>query len=405
MSDTKPFVQKLYTMVDDPSTSDIIGWTDDGAAFEVLKLEPFTQGQLPTYFKHGNLSSFVRQLNTYGFSKVDANAWVFSHPDFVRGGGDRLGRIQRKSSHRPAAAAASDELPMPDDGMDQLVPLTGGFADTSSSATGVQPAASAAEVASMRRRIELLNQEVSQARAQQADTRASIGKIMEFLSQMYREQRRANAGMSAAAGVGSIPTAPMLPQLPAPPLPHAQPQRPSSAERVVTEPDAPAGGGARRSKRQRTETVKFDADKPKPQQQPPPQAQHEEPTPFLHLGGGGPTLSRQSSLGAQVASALPIDLRELALELAGSTELQDRTLQDIRSGGGGVSLSRGNSIVNGGGGGFVEIQDLGEASQGSGLGEVEENGGVPDDVDAYLWDFIETSQDLATEADNNKAKA
>ena len=401
MSDTKPFVQKLYTMVDDPSTSDIIGWTSDGAAFEVLKLEPFTQGQLPTYFKHGNLSSFVRQLNTYGFSKVDANAWVFSHPDFVRGGGDRLGRIQRKSSHRPAAAA-SDELPMPDDGMDQLVPLTGGFADTSSSATGVQPAASAAEVASMRRRIELLNQEVSQARAQQADTRASIGKIMEFLSQMYREQRRANAGMSAAAGVGSIPTAPMLPQLPAPPLPHAQPQRPSSAERVVTEPDAPAGG-ARRSKRQRTETVKFDADKPKPQQPPPP-AQHEEATPFLHLGGG-PTLSRQSSLGAQVASALPIDLRELALELAGSTELQDRTLHDIRSGGGGVSLSRGGSIVNGGGGGFVEIQDLGEASQGSGLGEVEENGGVPDDVDAYLWDFIETSQDLATEADNNKAKA
>ena len=39
------------------------------------------------------------------------------------------------------------------------------------------------------------------------------------------------------------------------------------------------------------------------------------------------------------------------------------------------------------------------------MGEVEENGGVPDDVDAYLWDFIETSQDLATEADNNKAKA
>ena len=194
---TKPFVQKLYTMVDDPSTSDIIGWTDDGAAFEVLKLEPFTQGQLPTYFKHGNLSSFVRQLNTYGFSKVDANAWVFSHPEVVRGGGDRLGRIQRKSSHRPAAAAASDELPMPDDGMDQLVPLTGGFADTSSSATGVQPAASAAEVASMRRRIELLNQEVSQARAQQADTRASIGKIMEFLPM----QSKARMGMSAAAGV------------------------------------------------------------------------------------------------------------------------------------------------------------------------------------------------------------
>ena len=45
----------------------------------------------------------------------------------------------RTELHRPAAAA-SDELPMPDDGMDQLVPLTGGFADTSSSATGVSSA-------------------------------------------------------------------------------------------------------------------------------------------------------------------------------------------------------------------------------------------------------------------------
>ena len=39
-------------------------------------------------------------------------------------------------------------------------------------------------------RIERLNAEIKEARAQQSDTRASIGKIMEFLSQVYHDQRR-----------------------------------------------------------------------------------------------------------------------------------------------------------------------------------------------------------------------
>ena len=40
----------------------------------------------------------------------------------------------------------------------------------------------------MRGRIEQLGAEVRHARAQQADTRASIGKIMAFLSHVYRDR-------------------------------------------------------------------------------------------------------------------------------------------------------------------------------------------------------------------------
>jgi len=62
---------KTFEMVDDPSTNNVVGWSGDDS-FIVRDPGEFSINILPCYFKHNNLSSFVRQLNIYGFRCLSA---------------------------------------------------------------------------------------------------------------------------------------------------------------------------------------------------------------------------------------------------------------------------------------------------------------------------------------------
>ncbi|KAG2238475.1 hypothetical protein Bca4012_022301 [Brassica carinata] len=98
-----PFLSKTYQLVDDQSTDDVVSWNEDGTAFVVWKTAEFAKDLLPQYFKHNNFSSFIRQLNTYGFRKTVPDKWEFANDNFRRGQEELLSEIRRRKSVIAAA--------------------------------------------------------------------------------------------------------------------------------------------------------------------------------------------------------------------------------------------------------------------------------------------------------------
>ncbi|KAI8075048.1 HSF-type DNA-binding-domain-containing protein, partial [Gongronella butleri] len=100
------FITKLYSMVGGQN-QELITWSPNGTSFFIFNATKFSQEILPEHFKHSNFSSFVRQLNMYGFHKINKSPrgqrgnneneiWEFSHAKFQYGRTDLLEDIRRK---------------------------------------------------------------------------------------------------------------------------------------------------------------------------------------------------------------------------------------------------------------------------------------------------------------------
>ncbi|KAI9075045.1 hypothetical protein K1719_015398 [Acacia pycnantha] len=102
-----PFLTKTYHLVDDERTNDVISWSESGETFVVWNQADFAKDLLPNYFKHNNFSSFVRQLNTYGFRKIVPDKWEFANEYFKRGRKELLSEIKRRKTLAQPASGKS----------------------------------------------------------------------------------------------------------------------------------------------------------------------------------------------------------------------------------------------------------------------------------------------------------
>lgn len=87
---TEPFPEKLHRMlleVEKDGMGHIISFFPHGRAFGIHDTEKFEKKIMPKYFKQSRLSSFQRQLNLYGFTRIVSgpDASGYYHELFLKG--------------------------------------------------------------------------------------------------------------------------------------------------------------------------------------------------------------------------------------------------------------------------------------------------------------------------------
>ncbi|KAK6944811.1 Heat shock factor (HSF)-type, DNA-binding [Dillenia turbinata] len=164
-----PFLTKTYEMVEDPETDSIVSWSSShNNSFVVWDSHFFSSTLLPKYFKHSNFSSFIRQLNTYGFKKIDSDRWEFANEGFQRGKRHLLKNIKRKRN-----------------GNQQNVQQQNG-----GKSYGEQKIALEAELETLKKDHNTMRSEILHLRQQYQDTQSNLVNIEERIQRSERKQRQ-----------------------------------------------------------------------------------------------------------------------------------------------------------------------------------------------------------------------
>jgi hypothetical protein len=87
---TEPFPEKLGRLLretEERGESDVVSFFPHGRAFAIHHVERFCREVMPRYFKQSRLSSFQRQLNLYGFTRITSgpDTGGYYHELFLKG--------------------------------------------------------------------------------------------------------------------------------------------------------------------------------------------------------------------------------------------------------------------------------------------------------------------------------
>ncbi|KVH93978.1 heat stress transcription factor A-6a-like [Cynara cardunculus var. scolymus] len=174
-----PFLKKTFEMVDDPRTDSIISWSDSKKSFILWDPHKFSTDLLPQRFKHNNFSSFVRQLNTYRFKKIDPDRWEFANELFQKGKKHLLRDIKRRTNQ---TQITQKQL--------ELEPPPPSVHQTNSSIES--------ELKSLRKDRAALRQEILKMKQQQENTEKHLEIVQERMRRTEFKQQRLLVFMSKA---------------------------------------------------------------------------------------------------------------------------------------------------------------------------------------------------------------
>ncbi|XP_052328669.1 heat shock factor protein 1-like isoform X1 [Oncorhynchus keta] len=189
-SNVPAFLTKLWTLIEDPDTDPLICWSPNGNSFHVFDQGQFSKDVLPKYFKHNNMTSFVRQLNMYGFRKVvhieqgglvkpEKDDMEFQHPYFIRGQEPLLENIKRKVTN--VSNVKHEDLKMSSDDVSKIL-------------TNVQNIKGKQEtidsqIIAMKHENETLWREVASLRQKHVQQQKVVNKLIQFLVTLVQSNR------------------------------------------------------------------------------------------------------------------------------------------------------------------------------------------------------------------------
>jgi hypothetical protein len=108
-------LHETLTQIETDGHGDIIGWMPHGRSFKIHKQKEFAEIILPRYFVMTKKSSFLRQLNLYGFNRFSAgdDQGSYYHEKFLRGMKFLCRRMTRQkvNGNRIRSAGNPDEEP------------------------------------------------------------------------------------------------------------------------------------------------------------------------------------------------------------------------------------------------------------------------------------------------------
>lgn len=108
-------LHETLSQIENDGHGDIIGWMPHGRSFKIHKQKEFAEIVLPRYFVMTKKSSFLRQLNLYGFNRFSAglDQGSYYHEKFLRGMKFLCRRMTRQkvNGNRIRSAGNPDEEP------------------------------------------------------------------------------------------------------------------------------------------------------------------------------------------------------------------------------------------------------------------------------------------------------
>jgi hypothetical protein len=100
---SQSFLSKLYDILNNHNYNNVISWDKDGKKVVISDVVKLCKDILPKFYKHRNLSSFIRQLNLYGFHKYKGiidNLEIYEHEAFNKNiTKEQIRQITKKARH------------------------------------------------------------------------------------------------------------------------------------------------------------------------------------------------------------------------------------------------------------------------------------------------------------------